>query len=123
MENKKYLHHVRAQFLTELSDTQLEALYGVIENLIPDKLTTTEAMDGGVAEESEILYHVKDGMHSYDFPTTRDLSYDETKTIFETLQSRIPIDFNIEATVPTTELPETQNQHFVGSMIEYPINA
>ena len=123
MENKKYLHHVRAQFLTELSDTQLEALYGVIENLIPDTLTTTEAMDGGVAEESEILYHVKDGMHSYDFPTTRDLSYDETKTIFETLQSRIPIDFNIEATVPTTELPETQNQHFVGSTIEYPINA
>ena len=95
---RSYQHHIRVYVDEELSNEVLQVVYKTIELIVPEGILRTISQPG--KSNTDVFYHIKDGRHAYDMPTTRDLTADETELLFDALDYVMTIDFDVEATTP-----------------------
>ena len=95
---RSYQHHIRLYVDEELSNEVLEIIYRTVELIVPENILRTIQQPG--KSDTDVFYHIKDGRHAYDMPTTRDLTPDETEDLFDALDHVMNIDFDIESTTP-----------------------
>jgi hypothetical protein len=95
---RPYQHHIRLYVDNELPKEAVAVVYKTIELIVPEGILRSHVRVN--KEPTDVLYHIKDGRHAYDMPTTRDLTPDETETLFDALDTVMNIDFDIESTTP-----------------------
>ena len=95
---RSYQHHIRLYVDEELSNEVLQVVYKTIELIVPEGILRTINQLGKA--DTDVFYHIKDGRHAYDMPTTRDLTPDETELLFDALDYVMTIDFDVESTTP-----------------------
>lgn len=95
---RSYQHHIRVYVDEELSNEVLQVIYKTIELIVPEGILRTISQPG--KSNTDVFYHIKDGRHAYDMPTTRDLTPDETELLFDALDYVMTIDFDVESTTP-----------------------
>ena len=95
---RSYQHHIRLYVKEELPREVISIVYKTIDLIVPEGvLRPVISVTKG---ETDVFYHIKEGRHAYDMPTTRDLTPDETEELFNALDYVMTIDFDIEATTP-----------------------
>ena len=95
---RSYQHHIRLYVDEELSNEVLQVIYKTVELIVPEGILRTINQPGKA--NTDVFYHIKDGRHAYDMPTTRDLTPDETELLFDALDYVMTIDFDVESTTP-----------------------
>ena len=95
---RSYQHHIRLYVDEELSSEVLQVIYKTVELIVPEGILRTINQPGKA--NTDVFYHIKDGRHAYDMPTTRDLTPDETELLFDALDYVMTIDFDVESTTP-----------------------
>ena len=95
---RPYQHHIRLYVDEELPKEAVAVVYKTIELIVPEGILRSQVRVN--KEPTDVLYHIKDGRHAYDMPTTRDLTPDETELLFDALDTVMSIDFDIESTTP-----------------------
>ena len=73
-------------------------IYKTVELIVPEGILRTINQPGKA--NTDVFYHIKDGRHAYDMPTTRDLTPNETELLFDALDYVMTIDFDVESTTP-----------------------
>ena len=76
----------------------MQIIYKTVELIVPEGILRTIRQSG--KSDTDMYYHIKDGRHAYDMPTTRDLTPDETELLFDALDYVMTIDFDVESTTP-----------------------
>ena len=72
----------------------LQIIYKTIELIVPRRyIKNNKSFEN---PNTDVFYHIKDGPHAYDMPTTRDLTPDETELLFDALDYVMTIDFDVE---------------------------
>ena len=95
---RPYQHHIRLYVDQELPNEAIQIVYKTVELVVPEGVLRAHVWFN--KEPTDVLYHIKDGRHAYDMPTTRDLTPEETETLFIALDTVMNIDFDIESTTP-----------------------
>lgn len=95
---RSYQHHIRLYVDEELSNEVLQVIYKTVELIVPEGILRTISQPGKL--NTDVFYHIKDGRHAYDMPTTRDLTPNETELLFDALDYVMTIDFDVESTTP-----------------------
>ena len=95
---RPYQHHIRLYVNEELPREAIVVVYKTVELVVPEGVLRAHIRFN--KEPTDVLYHIKDGRHAYDMPTTRDLTPEETETLFIALDMVMSIDFDIESTTP-----------------------
>ena len=95
---RSYQHHIRVYVDEELSNEVLQVIYKTVELIVPEGILRTINQPGKA--NTDVFYHIRDGRHAYDMPTTRDLTPDETELLFDALDYVMTIDFDVESTTP-----------------------
>jgi|TARA_B100001094_G_scaffold327357_1_gene385414 hypothetical protein len=95
---RPYQHHIRLYVDEELPKEAVAVVYKTVELIVPEGILRSQVRVN--KEPTDVLYHIKDGRHAYDMPTTRDLTPDETELLFDALDTVMSIDFDIESTTP-----------------------
>tara|TARA_Y100000590_G_scaffold92771_1_gene104994 strand:+ start:4272 stop:4673 length:402 start_codon:yes stop_codon:yes gene_type:complete len=95
---RPYQHHIRLYVDQELPNEAIQIVYKTVELVVPEGVLRAHVRFN--KEPTDVLYHIKDGRHAYDMPTTRDLTPEETETLFIALDTVMNIDFDIESTTP-----------------------
>lgn len=95
---RSYQHHIRLYVDEELSNEVLQVIYKTVELIVPEGILRTINQPGKA--NTDVFYHIKDGRHAYDMPTTRDLTPNETELLFDALDYVMTIDFDVESTTP-----------------------
>lgn len=95
---RSYQHHIRLYVDEELSSEVLQVIYKTVELIVPEGILRTINQPGKA--NTDVFYHIRDGRHAYDMPTTRDLTPDETELLFDALDYVMTIDFDVESTTP-----------------------
>ena len=95
---RSYQHHIRVYVNEELSNEVLQVVYKTVELIVPEGILRTISQPGKA--NTDVFYHIRDGRHAYDMPTTRDLTPDETELLFDALDYVMTIDFDVESTTP-----------------------
>ena len=95
---RAYQHHIRLYVNEELSNEVLQVIYKTVELIVPEGILRTIQQPGKI--DTDMFYHIADGRHAYDMPTTRDLTPVETELLFDALDYVMTIDFDVESTTP-----------------------
>tara|TARA_B100000965_G_scaffold406723_1_gene447582 strand:- start:4549 stop:4950 length:402 start_codon:yes stop_codon:yes gene_type:complete len=95
---RPYQHHIRLYVDQELPSEAVAVVYKTVELVVPEGILRAHVRVN--KSPTDVLYHIKDGRHAYDMPTTRDLTPDETQDLFTALDIVMNIDFDIESTTP-----------------------
>ena len=95
---RPYQHHIRLYVKEELPQEAVSIVYKTVALIVPEGILRTVIRVN--KEDTDVFYHIKDGRHAYDMPTTRDLTPDETEELFNALDHVMTIDFDIESTTP-----------------------
>ena len=95
---RSYQHHIRLYVDQELPREAVAIVYKTISMIVPEGIL--RSVDRFGKDPTDVFYHIKDGRHAYDMPTTRDLTPDETEELFNALDHVMTIDFDIESTTP-----------------------
>ena len=95
---RSYPTSTRVYVDEELPNEVLQIIYKTIELIVPEGILRTISQPG--KSNTDVFYHIKDGRHAYDMPTTRDLTPDETELLFDALDYVMTIDFDVESTNP-----------------------
>ena len=95
---RPYQHHIRLYVDKELPREAVAIVYKTVELIVPEGILRSQVRVN--KEPTDVLYHIKDGRHAYDMPTTRDLTPEETELLFDALDMVMNIDFDIESTTP-----------------------
>ena len=95
---RPYQHHIRLYVDEELPKEAVAVVYKTVELIVPEGILRSQVRVN--KEPTDVLYHIKDGRHAYDMPTTRDLTPDETELLFDALDYVMTIDFDVESTTP-----------------------
>tara|TARA_Y100001937_G_C7122190_1_gene333147 strand:+ start:1481 stop:1852 length:372 start_codon:yes stop_codon:yes gene_type:complete len=104
---RPYQHHIRLYVDEELPKEAVAIVYRTVELVVPEGILRPHVRFD--KDPTDVLYHIKDGRHAYDMPTTRDLTPDETETLFVALDTVMSIDFDIETTTPVVgKLSDTE---------------
>ena len=91
---RSYQHHIRLYVDEELPNEVLEVIYKTVELNVPENILRTIQQPGKA--DTDMFYHIKDGRHAYDMPTTRDLTPNETEDLFDALDHVMNIDFDAQ---------------------------
>ena len=104
---RPYQHHIRLYVDEELPKEAVAIVYRTVELVVPEGILRPHVRFD--KDPTDVLYHIKDGRHAYDMPTTRVLTPDETETLFVALDTVMSIDFDIETTTPVVgKLSDTE---------------
>ena len=104
---RPYQHHIRLYVDEELPKEAVAIVYRTVELVVPEGILRPHVRFD--KDPTDVLYHIKDGRHAYDMPTTRDLTPDETESLFVALDTVMSIDFDIETTTPVVgKLSDTE---------------
>jgi hypothetical protein len=100
------MNAITLKFESPLSEESLESLFDTLATILPSDLYTENKVitSDGVETDYNVSYHESMGYHCYQMPITRELSIQEGKTVYETLDKAIDGDYFLEMTAQASEL-------------------
>jgi hypothetical protein len=100
------MNNITLKFESPLSEDSLESLFDTLAAVLPNDLYTENKIvtSDGVETDYNVSYHESMGYHCYQLPVTRELSIQEGKAVYETLDRAIDGDYFLEMTANASEL-------------------